>query len=71
MLYIIFDIIFYFRKVLLIRPKMMVCEDGNYRESRWFSPWRKVRLNLGKMLSKFEISHCVIITYCDLQFVSY
>jgi len=35
-------VVFYNRKLLLIRPKMMVCEDGNYRESRWFSPWRKV-----------------------------
>lgn len=29
--------------VLLIRPKMLLCEDGNYRESRWFSPWTKER----------------------------
>ncbi|CAB3365472.1 Hypothetical predicted protein [Cloeon dipterum] len=31
------------RKVLLIRPKIMLCDDGNYRESRWFTPWKKVR----------------------------
>lgn len=31
------------RRVLLIRPKMRLCEDGNYRESRWFSPWTKVK----------------------------
>lgn len=31
------------RRILLIRPKMQVCEDGNYRESRWFSPWTKKR----------------------------
>lgn len=30
------------RRILLIRPKMQMCEDGNYRESRWFSPWTKV-----------------------------
>jgi len=30
------------RRILLIRPKMRLCEDGNYRESRWFSPWTKV-----------------------------
>lgn len=29
-------------KILLIRPKMLLCEDGNYRETRWFSPWKKV-----------------------------
>lgn len=32
------------RRILLIRPKMKMCEDGNYRESRWFSPWTKVVL---------------------------
>lgn len=33
----------YCRKVLLIRPKMMLCNDYNYRETRWFTPWRKER----------------------------
>lgn len=32
------------RRILLIRPKMQLCEDGNYRETRWFSPWTKVIL---------------------------
>ncbi|XP_059479810.1 glutamine-dependent NAD(+) synthetase isoform X2 [Neocloeon triangulifer] len=36
-------VIFFNRKVLLIRPKMMMCDDGNYRESRWFTPWKKIR----------------------------
>nr|XP_012145464.1 PREDICTED: probable glutamine-dependent NAD(+) synthetase isoform X2 [Megachile rotundata] len=31
------------RRILLIRPKMQMCDDGNYRESRWFSPWTKER----------------------------
>ncbi|XP_012279665.1 probable glutamine-dependent NAD(+) synthetase isoform X2 [Orussus abietinus] len=31
------------RRILLIRPKMHLCDDGNYRESRWFSPWTKER----------------------------
>ncbi|XP_072941486.1 glutamine-dependent NAD(+) synthetase isoform X1 [Epargyreus clarus] len=31
------------KKILLIRPKMLLCEDGNYRESRWFSCWTKDR----------------------------
>ena len=30
-----------FRKVLLIRPKMTLCNDYNYRETRWFMAWRK------------------------------
>jgi len=33
----------YCRKILLIRPKIMLCDDGNYRESRWFAAWTKVR----------------------------
>jgi NAD+ synthase (glutamine-hydrolysing) len=31
------------RKVLLIRPKLALCEDGNYFEARWFTPWRRRR----------------------------
>jgi hypothetical protein len=45
MWHLIFGLYFGYRKILLIRPKMMLCEDGNYRESRWFSPWRKVRFD--------------------------
>ncbi|CAG7729953.1 unnamed protein product, partial [Allacma fusca] len=30
------------KKVLLIRPKRILCDDGNYRESRWFTGWTKV-----------------------------
>ena len=31
-----------FRKLLLIRPKLKLCDDGNYRETRWFTAWTKV-----------------------------
>lgn len=30
-------------KVLLIRPKQYLASDGNYREERWFSPWKHRR----------------------------
>lgn len=30
-------------KILLIRPKMWMANDGNYRELRWFTPWMKHR----------------------------
>ncbi|KAG5669163.1 hypothetical protein PVAND_017058 [Polypedilum vanderplanki] len=36
-------VVFYNKKIILIRPKMMMCDDGNYRESRWFTAWTKVR----------------------------
>ncbi|EIW79283.1 glutamine-dependent NAD(+) synthetase with GAT domain-containing protein [Coniophora puteana RWD-64-598 SS2] len=29
------------KKILLIRPKMWLANDGNYREMRWFTPWMK------------------------------
>ncbi len=35
-------VVFLNSKILLIRPKLLMCDDGNYRESRWFSPWRRI-----------------------------
>ena len=29
------------RKVLLIRPKKALADDGNYRERRYFTAWTK------------------------------
>ncbi|XP_068177532.1 glutamine-dependent NAD(+) synthetase [Antennarius striatus] len=36
-------VLFLNRKILLIRPKMMMADSGNYRERRWFSPWNQLR----------------------------
>ncbi|KAB0799157.1 hypothetical protein PPYR_07037 [Photinus pyralis] len=36
-------VVFLNQKIILIRPKMYLCNDGNYRESRWFSGWQKHR----------------------------
>uniref|UniRef100_A0A8C6FW40 Glutamine-dependent NAD(+) synthetase n=1 Tax=Moschus moschiferus TaxID=68415 RepID=A0A8C6FW40_MOSMO len=30
-------------KILLIRPKMALANEGNYRELRWFTPWSRSR----------------------------
>lgn len=30
-------------KILHIRPKMILANDGNYREPRWFAPWQQPR----------------------------
>jgi NAD+ synthase (glutamine-hydrolysing) len=50
-------VIFLNQKILLIRPKLKMCDDGNYRESRWFSGWRKIRQTedyfLPRMISQF------------------
>ncbi|PKI85565.1 NAD(+) synthase (glutamine-hydrolyzing) [Malassezia vespertilionis] len=27
------------RKIVFVRPKMWLANDGNYREMRWFTPW--------------------------------
>jgi NAD+ synthase (glutamine-hydrolysing) len=34
-------VIVYNREILLIRPKIAMADDGNYRENRWFTPWTK------------------------------
>ncbi|KAH8434574.1 glutamine-dependent NAD(+) synthetase [Aspergillus melleus] len=34
-------VIFYNRKISLIRPKMWLANDGNYRELRHFTPWQR------------------------------
>lgn len=31
------------RKIILIRPKLHLANDGNYRETRWFSAWHQTR----------------------------
>lgn len=36
-------VIFYNKKIVLIRPKQTLCNDGNYRELRWFNPWTKLK----------------------------
>jgi len=32
---------FYNGQLLLVRPKMIMCDDGNYRETRWFTAWTR------------------------------
>lgn len=53
-------------KILLIRPKMWLANDGNYRELRYFTPWMKHRQTedhyLPRMIQAITrqvISHCV------------
>lgn len=37
-------VLFLNKKIYLIRPKTFLANDGNYRETRWFSPWKKSRI---------------------------
>jgi NAD+ synthase (glutamine-hydrolysing) len=32
------------KQILLIRPKLSLAQDGNYREMRYFTPWKGVRV---------------------------
>ena len=36
-------VIIHNKKILLIRPKMWMANDGNYRELRYFTPWMRQR----------------------------
>ena len=36
-------VIIHDKKIILIRPKMWLANDGNYRELRYFTPWSKHR----------------------------
>jgi len=36
-------VVFYNGQILMIRPKMAMCDDGNYRESRWFTAWTRTK----------------------------
>lgn len=37
-------VISYNKEILLIRPKLSLANDGNYREMRYFSPWKGERI---------------------------
>ena len=37
-------------KIVLIKPKLIMADDGNYRESRWFTPW-----NSGNQLHQYPL----------------
>jgi hypothetical protein len=39
-------------QIILIRPKINLADDGNYREARWFSPWSK-----GFTVEKFTLNN--------------
>ncbi|XP_014778403.1 glutamine-dependent NAD(+) synthetase [Octopus bimaculoides] len=51
-------VIFYNKRILLIRPKQNMCNDGNYREMRWFTGWSKIRHCEDHVLPKFIQEIC-------------
>ncbi|CAG9321354.1 unnamed protein product [Blepharisma stoltei] len=44
--------------VILIKPKLILADDGNYRESRWFTPWSG-----GTMVMDFTLPRCISELY--------
>lgn len=41
-------------QILLIRPKLYLANDGNYRELRWFSAWKHKR-----QLETLQLPECI------------
>ena len=41
------------RKIILIRPKLCLANDGNYRETRWFTAWTR------RDLEDFPLPHSI------------
>ncbi|CAI5756746.1 unnamed protein product [Candida verbasci] len=64
-------IISYNGKILLIRPKLYLANDGNYREMRYFTPWNRPKYwedyQLPKSIQKLTGQSRVIFGDCILQ----
>ncbi|XP_051797998.1 glutamine-dependent NAD(+) synthetase isoform X1 [Acanthochromis polyacanthus] len=64
-------VLFLNRKILLIRPKMMMANYGNYREMRWFSPWNQLRqveeYFLPRMIQEITGQDTVPFGFCVLS----
>uniref|UniRef100_A0A7I4BDN0 Glutamine-dependent NAD(+) synthetase n=3 Tax=Physcomitrium patens TaxID=3218 RepID=A0A7I4BDN0_PHYPA len=41
-------------QILLVRPKLYLANDGNYRELRWFSSWKRLR-----ELETYQLPECI------------
>lgn len=50
-------VVFYNKKILLIRPKMQNADDGNYRETRWFTTWAKPQTTEEYYLPRMIAAH--------------
>lgn len=48
------------KKILLIRPKLHLAQDGNYREGRYFATWKKPGLyEFFKSASSYSCHNCL------------
>ncbi|KAH7513692.1 hypothetical protein FEM48_Zijuj11G0008100 [Ziziphus jujuba var. spinosa] len=61
------------RKIIMIRPKTWLANDGNYREFRWFKAWKKqdqlVELHLPYEISEALHQKTVPFGYGYIQFM--
>ncbi|XP_072950350.1 glutamine-dependent NAD(+) synthetase [Typha angustifolia] len=61
------------RKIIMIRPKMSLANDGNYREFRWFSAWtvkdKLMELQLPTDVSEAIFQDSVPFGYGYIQFL--
>ncbi|KAL8090616.1 hypothetical protein AgCh_039892 [Apium graveolens] len=61
------------RKIIMIRPKMWLANDGNYRELRWFTTWKHkeqlVKFNLPAEISEAISQDSVPFGYGYMQFI--
>ena len=53
-------VVFFNKDLLLVRPKMCLADDGNYREPRWFTAWEKHKL---EFCQPFLCSPSVLVCY--------
>lgn len=64
-------ILTYNGKILLIRPKLYLANDGNYREMRYFTPWNRPKYyenyQLPKRIQKITGQSSVIIGDCVIE----
>ncbi|KAI5960676.1 QNS1 [Candida pseudojiufengensis] len=64
-------IISYNGKILLIRPKLFLANDGNYREMRYFTPWNRPKYyeehNLPRHITKITDQKKVIFGDCIIE----
>ncbi|XP_056657118.1 glutamine-dependent NAD(+) synthetase [Monodelphis domestica] len=61
-------VIFLNGKILLIRPKMVLANSGNYQEMRWFAPWNKSRKAEDHFLPRMiqELTKQEIVPFGDI-----
>ncbi|KAI9850530.1 MAG: glutamine-dependent NAD(+) synthetase [Thelocarpon superellum] len=58
-------VIAYNRRILLIRPKIWLANDGNYREMRYFTEWRRPR-----HVEQYDLRH-IHWTVSDQSFIPF